>query len=206
MNYEYIEQLQAAPPLPARNQAAPNAPTPKLNVVNGDAVAQWVELKETYVKLRGFTVGKNRKAIPKTTHADVMQLATAWTNELKKVSPRADYERTEHELWKKCTEKVASLYDKDNPSAEYPDNEQFWQVCTSRLAIYLNARKVVPSKWELFVESVVEAVAEVPATVGRATKATAGAAARVIKDPAKLAALMLGAAILLPPVIRAFRK
>lgn len=205
MNYGTIGALQEPPAV--RNQAAtPPGAAPKLNVVNGDAVAQWVELKEAYLELRGSTAGKHGKAIPKTTHADVMQIATAWTAELKKVSPRADYERSEHERWKACAAKVAALYDKPNPNAEYADNEHFWQECTKRLSIYLQARKVVPSKWELAVESVVEAVAELPQVVGGAVKSTASAAAKVIKDPAKLAAVLLGAAILLPPVIRAFRK
>ena len=120
---------------------------------------------------------------------------------------RDNLERLEHARWKTCANKVARLYDRANPKGGlYPHNEEFWQECTRRLAVYLEARKVVPSKWELLVESFVEAVAEVPEVIGRVAKQTAGAAAGVITSPAKLAAVLLGSAILLPPIIRAFRK
>jgi hypothetical protein len=179
---------------------------PALDIQTADAVKQWLELKQRYATLRGVKEGKNRKQIPKTTHSDVLQLCTAWSRELRKVEPRSDHERSEHGRWMNCTERVATIYDSANPSAEYPENEAFWQECTSRLAVYLESRKVVPSKWQLFLDAVVEAVAELPETIGHAGREVASGAARLIQEPAKLAALLLGAAILLPPVIRAFRK
>jgi hypothetical protein len=188
-----------------RNVAARPAPVPQLNVHNGDAVKQWLDLKQSYMALRGSREGKNRKHIPRTTHSDVIQISTAWTRELGKVEPRNEHERSEHARWLRCAERVATLYERGNPAAEYPDNQAFWEECTPRLAVYLESRKVVPSKWRLFLESVVEAVSEVPETVERATRKVAGTAYDLIKEPAKLAAVLIGAAILVPPIVRAFR-
>jgi|GEM_PF-3491821 len=187
-----------------QRNAAAGAPLPRLDVVNGDAVNQWVELQKAYVGLRGATAGPNRTAIPKTSHADVLQLATLWTRELGKVTPRSPFEGTEHERWKACADQVEERGDKDKGSEVYPDNQRFWE-CTKRLAIYLQSRKVVPSRWQLVTESVTEAIAEVPQVVGRASRAAAETAAGVLADPARLAAVLLGAAVLLPPIVRAWR-
>ena len=92
------------------------------------------------------------------------------------------------------------------PDVEYPENEQFWQQCSRRLAIYLESRKVVPSRWELITESIGEAITELPRVVGDATRTAAGAAAGLLSSPAKLGALLLGGAILAPPIIRALRN
>ncbi len=197
MNDDYLMQL-------LRNQAT--APIPKLKIQTKDAVKQWVDLKHQYIALRGSKPGNNRKAIPKTTHHDVMQIVTAWSRELRKVTPRSSSEWGEHARWTACMARVAKRYDAKKPNAEYPDNEDIWQNCTKRLAVYLQSRKIVPSKWQLLKEAVFEAVAEVPNTLGHATRELASGAAGLLAEPGKLAALLLGGAILIPPLVRAFRK
>ena len=197
MNDDYLEQL-------LRNQAA--APIPKLKIQTKDAIKQWVDLKHKYIALRGSKLGNNQKAIPKTTHHDVMQIATAWSRELRKVTPRGSSEWREHDRWATCMRQIAKRYNATTPNAEYPKNDDFWQECTKRLAIYLQSRKVVPGKWQLLKEAVLEAVAEVPATLGHATRELASGAAGLLAGPGKLAALLLGGAILIPPLVRAFRK
>jgi hypothetical protein len=175
-----------------------------------DAVRRWVALKKLYIKARGGAIGANNKMIPHTTNADVKQLATLWSNEVKKVKARSDDERSEHKRWQACVDKVAKLADASKPDERYSDNEHFWQHCTARLAIYLESRKVVPSEWELFKEAFVESLAEVPSTIGRAGVATAGAvgnaASAVLSKPAMAAMAILGGVLLVPPIIRAVRK
>src|SRR5262245_57191476 len=122
MEFDTMEKLRPDEPA-QRNDADAWKPTAQLNVQNGDAVKQWVELKQSYLALRGTKEGKNRKPVPRTTHHDVMQIATAWTRELRKVEPRNDHERTEHTRWKGCADQVAARFDSRTPGAEYPDNE-----------------------------------------------------------------------------------
>lgn len=136
-------------------------------------------------------------ALEKRAHTDR-------TAELGKVKPRRDTEETEHARWRDCADLVTKTADKAKANEVYPDNQRFW-ACTKRLAIYLQARKVVPSRWRLFTESLTEAIAEVPQVVSRATRAAADTAAGLLADPARLAAVLLGAAVLLPPLIRAWR-
>jgi hypothetical protein len=177
-----------------------------------DAVTRFIKLKELYLELRGGVEGENRRPIPLTTNADVLQLATLWTRELARVKPRDAHERSDHRRWAACVEDVKQNADPHQPDAQYPKNEAFWS-CMGRLAIYLQARKIVPSKWELFKEAVAETIAEVPATLGQATTAAGSAAASAggtvadfVKKPAQAALVVLGAAILLPPIIRAVRS
>ena len=186
-------------------------PEPKAIIAKEkDAVRRWISLKKRYIKARGASVGGNNKMVPHTTNADVKQLATLWSNEVKKVKPRSDDERSEHKRWQACVDKVAKLADTSKPDERYSDNEHFWQRCTSRLAIYLESRKVVPSEWELFKEAFVESLAEVPGTIGNAGLATAnvvgGAAKAVLSKPAMAAMAILGGVLLLPPIIRAVRE
>ena len=202
------------------SEAPRNAPSPtkKANpqiVVarHSDAVVRWVKLKQMYVDLRGASVGKNKKLIPHTTNSDVLQLAAAWSREVGKVKADSASQRSEHKRWQRCMETVKQHADPSKPDAIYPRNEEFWQECTSRLAIYLESRKAVPSKWTLLKESVVETLEEIPGALGDATHATAGAVAdaggavlNFVKKPVNAALVVLGGAILLPPVIRAFRK
>jgi len=188
----------------------------KLDVViakHSDTITRWLRLKSFYISRRGATLGANQKPIPRTTNSDVLQIATHWSRELKKVSPQDAHDRRDHARWKQCVDTVSKLADPNKPDAEYAKNEVFWQVCTRRLSVYLDARKSVPSRWQIFKESVVETIAGVPGVLGDATKTTAGlvsgaagGVAKVFADPAKAALFVVGTAILLPPIVRAVRK
>lgn len=175
-------------------------------VQSANTVSLWTELKERFKGLRGEDRGANKKPIPRTTVADVKLLATRWSTELMKVRAENDSDRSEHSRWAQCLDEVREKSKGLDGKAIYPGNEHFWQKCTLRVAIYLESRKVRPSRWTLIRESVGEAIAEVPTVAGRATKATAEVAASLIRDPAKFAAVLLGGAILIPPLIRAFRR
>jgi hypothetical protein len=199
-------EVVTRPPGPARN-AAPGGE--EALVVEADsATTQWIELKKRCLALRGEFAGKNGKAIPRTTNHDILQLATMWTGELGRVSIDEDRDRSEKARWQACLEEVAASVDPKAPDAEYPHNEVFWSA-SRRLAIYLESRKMRPSKWSLLASSVKEAIAEVPGTLGRAGRSAAGATARVLTDPVKLAMMLVGAvgvAIILPPILASVRK
>jgi len=192
-----------------RNAAAPTTPTTlaTVDLKNGDAVRQWIDVKRTYEELRSVRPAANRKHVPRTTVGDIKAIAAKWSEELKKVKPRNRLDKVEHDRWRACLEEVTRATTGLTLSAEYPavENERFWQKCTNRLSIYLESRKVVPSRWKLAVSALGETLAEVPATLGGATRSAAGVAASIVREPAKLAAVLLGAAVLGPPLVRAFR-
>jgi len=194
-------------PMPRNAPDAPPPEVPVLTIQSGDAVRLWVELKKTYVAMRGSDPDRSGKAVPRTTNADIKQLAARWSHELSKSKrPKLDADKSTRTEWAACLAEVEHLTAGVDPNSTYAKNEKFWQVYTKRLAVYLESLKVVPSRWELATAAIKEAVVELPETMGRATRATASAAASLVKDPAKLAAVLLGGALLLPPVIRAFRK
>lgn len=211
-----IHLAALAPGAAPRNNQPQTRTVKKLDAVinrHANAVTRWLRLKELYIQRRGSTQGANTKLIPRTTNSDVLQLATHWSRELARVSPRSAHERREHARWSACMATVKQHADPTKPNAVYAKNEAFWQSCTRRLAIYLSARKAIPSKWQMFKESVVETIAEVPGILGDATRSTAGvvtdvagSAANLVSKPARAALVVLGAAILLPPIIRAVRK
>lgn len=206
-----------APALPPPRNAQPAARTVMRPEVvfaqHADAVTRWLKLKEFYVNQRGGSAIDGQRVVPNTTNADVLQLATHWSREVAKVSPRDAHDRSDHERWKACMDTIKQTADASRPDAVYAKNVEFWQQCSRRLAIYLNARKAVPSRWQMFKEAVVETIAGVPSAVGSATQTTAGlvtgaagGVAKAFADPAKAALFVVGTAILLPPIIRAVRK
>lgn len=177
-----------------------------------DTVTLWLELKRRYAEDRGFDPDprNKRSAVPRTTNVDVIQMASLWTAELGKGAGRmkgGDVKR-----WTKCMDEVKRFADPKEANAVYPRNTNFWR-CSGRLARDLESLKVIPGKWELLRESVSESVAELPGRLEDAAKATGraaadagGAVAGFFADPLKLAALAIGGAVLLPPVIRAINK
>ena len=194
--------------------AAPQKPNPKMVMAqHADAVVRWLKLKQMYIELRGSSVGANNKPIPHTTHSDVLQLAAAWSNELSKLKADSASQKTEHRRWQQCVDTVKQHADPTRPGAVYSRNEEFWQRCTGRLAIYLESRKAVPSQWTLVKESVVEALEELPEGLGQVTRATAGAAARAggavldaLRNPLYVVLAVVGGVMLVPPLVRAVRK
>ncbi len=201
-----LEDIRPPPDLVTRN-ATPRPQT--IIAKHSDAVVRWSKLKQMYLKARGGRPGSDNKTIPLTTNADVIQLATLWSREVQKVTPRSEGDRSEHKRWKACMDQVAKRANPSKPDDRFPGNEQFWQQCTARLAIYLESRKVVPSEWALFKEALVESIAEVPGTFGRAGQAAVGVAsdaASAVGRPATAALAILGGVLLLPPIIRAVRQ
>lgn len=126
-----------------------------------DAIQLWAHLKAQYARLRGSDPDENRKAIPRTTVADVKQLVTLWDAELDKATDRGASARSERERWRECRAQVALLARGLEPTDVYPANRAFWR-CTGRLAIYLEAEKIVPNRWQLFREAVEETIGELP--------------------------------------------
>jgi hypothetical protein len=126
-----------------------------------DAVQLWAHLKAQYTRLRGSDPDENRKAIPRTTVFDVKQLVTMWDAELQKATSAGVSAESEQQRWRECREQVALLARGLESADLYPANQAFWR-CSGRLAIYLEAEKIVPSRWQLFREAVEETIENLP--------------------------------------------
>ena len=170
-----------------------------------DHVRLWIAMKARLIELRGSDAGANRKAIPRTSNSDVMQLAARWTQELTRslvAYPHAgDYRTT----WRAALGRIERQTAGKPPGEPYGENEWFWQEATQELAIWLASRSAVPTKMELAVESVAEAVMEVPATLGHAAKAAGHGAGNLLSGitrPLLIGAGVVGGAVLLVVLAR----
>ena len=182
-----------------------------------DHVVMLHGIQAVYTEKRGSERGKSGKLHPLTTNGDVAQVAGFFDKELRHelmrnlfANDRSASSVTEWAAAKSRIDKHMASADK---SARYPDNEWFWGTAALRLAIYLESRKAIPSRTELMIDAVGETVVEHAQTVKNVAKDAVGAVADAGKDfmsTLKTGALILGgligAAIVLPPVIRAFRS
>lgn len=179
-----------------------------------DHVIQWTKLKRLYVSKRGSDPGKNRKQIPRTTNADIAELTTWWHKEFVRGvgrNPRGN--KADQQRWVAAKKKIERDLEDTDPAALYPHNEWFWQEATARVSIFLEAAKAVPTAAELLFESFEESIDDrIDDAKDLAAKATdtiteAGKGAlSVLKTGALITAGVVGAAIVVPPVIRAIRK
>ncbi len=182
----------------------------------GDHVLQWIALKRLYMAKRGSDPNRFGKAIPRTTNADIAEITQWWQKEFLYALVRDpfanDSDTASRKRWSVAKATIDKELDSADPNAVYARNPWFWDKATSGVALYLEARKAIPSDSELIVESLKETVVEHAETVKKVAKGAADVITEagertysVLKTGAFIAAGVLGAAIVLPPVIRAFR-
>lgn len=179
-----------------------------------DHIQQLVELLQLFTAKRGSDAGHNNKAVPRTTYGDVVVLAKWWDNEFKRALLRLglagsnDKSKASRKEWMNTKKLIDEQAEDADPNALYPDNQWFWQQATKRLAIYLESLKVVPTDTELMLEAIGETLAEHAQAAKDLAKDAADAAGSPLawlKTAAYIAGGVAGAALLLPPIIRAFR-
>lgn len=184
-----------------------------------DFVRRRQNLRRYYLSARGSDIVAG-VAIPRTTNADIKQLATVWAHEVNKVSPQNADDRRQLIRWAACMNRVAVAADPSDMDAVYPHNKEFWQKCTRRVAIWLNARQVVPSKWKLALDATVESIKELPDTIGGVGEYAGGQVAgafgwmgeklgdatTAVKWTLILGGAALAAAFVVPPIIEAVRR
>lgn len=142
--------------------------------------------------------------------------------------------KNKREKWLADKERIDDLLAGREASALFAENEWFWQRATHHVAIFLQARKSAPTAAELFIDAltdrsrgVAEALADAAQNIGGKAADAAEDAAEAVGDAARsagkavlgigdgvvsmlktgalIAAGVVGAAIVLPPVIRSFR-
>ena len=189
-----------------------------------DVTDLYVALYKHFMKVRGADPGtKTGTHEPATTNLDVMQLAARWTKPVLKTGTDHDTDRVRRKAWLACVTAVHNQADvQHRPNELYPDNKAFWG-CMRKTSIWLDARQFRPDKWDLVWDSLDEAVRGLPGTLSSVASAggraagdvadTTGSAAKAIGrgvadflgEPIRLVAVLVGGAILIPPVVRAFR-
>lgn len=186
-------------------------------------------LARFYNKERGSDQGKkDSRLVPRTTNRDVRELATWWNREYKRGRKSKPWHRHEaQERWEQDLRRIERDLEGAKPDQLYRDNAWFWYSALIKLAIYLTVLKTIPSPTELFIEALKETVEErvedaheliqgagkaasdAVKAAGKAAEAVADAGSRAwsgMKIAAIIGGSLLGAAVILPPVIRAFRE
>jgi hypothetical protein len=111
-------------------------------------------------------MGGGEMIIPRSTNADVLQLATYWTTQLAKAKQVMGY-KTALDKWHAAIADVDHLAKGAKPDAAYAKNNEFWRTSFD-VAVQVAIGDESPSKWDLVVDSVKESVTHLPETVEHA--------------------------------------
>lgn len=177
---------------------------------------------EFFRKERGTEAGSS---VPTTTYADVMQTALWWNKETERHFERRSHGHPYDDRWAQAMAKVRRDSQGNDPNALYPDNAWFWSAVRQQ-AVHLENERVMPTKMELILESIQEAVDDriddvqdlvtgaadaagaVVSGVGKAADAVAETGASLwaaVKVVAVVGVVGIGAALIVPPIVRAAR-
>ena len=154
--------------------------------------------------------------VPKTTYADIAQMLAYWDGEFKNSRAAKDwYKDADKRQWLQHRKAIAADLEDADPDAVYARNEFFWNRAILKLAILLQVAKTRPSPTQMFIEAVKETVVERVQDADQAIEKAGKVAENVaeagdrawstLKIAGIVAASVAGAAILLPPIIRAVR-
>ncbi len=148
----------------------------------------------------GFSGGS--RPIPRTTNADVLQLATYWANELVKVKHVMGHDGVVAR-WTPVMADVDKLAKAAPPEAVYAKNNEFWREL-QEVAVQIAVSDETPSKWDMVVDSVKDSIKHLPQTLGVAAskgadliESAANAVGRVANEAGKGLFSGLGAPVLI---------
>lgn len=124
--------------------------------------------------------------IPRTTNADVLQLATYWATQLAEVKVVFGHDGVVAR-WAPVVADVDKLAKPGKPDDVYPKNNEFWREL-QQVAIHVAVSDEAPSKWSMVVDSVKDSIVHLPDTLSTAAAKTA----EVIGDVAHGAGKVVG--------------
>jgi hypothetical protein len=178
---------------PPRNAPAVDA-GPRLTF---PPVRSWDEAakmqRDTLAELRGedAITGRLIGRVPRTTVADVRQLAAYWQNSLARIGQHhwADISsRHVIERWKAAIAEVDRIPLDVDPGSVYAGNVDFWEALMT-IAIQIAVTAEAPTRWELAKESTKRAILDLPTTLKTAAGDVVSA---VLKRPLIYAGVGLG--------------
>ena len=174
-----------------------------------------------YRKERGEDKTPDGYRVPRTSNRDVEQLTKWWDAEYRRARKAKPWHKDpDQRLWEQARTKIAQMLAGADPDAPFKDNAWFWNKAMLKLAIYLEVVKTSPSPTQLLIESFKETIVDrvddardlidnAGKVVGDITDTINEAGEQAIsgiKFAAIVGGSVLGAAIVLPPVVRAMRK
>lgn len=184
-------------------------------------VDSWSAQLKTFKNAYGVSKSKDGYMAAKTTNENVRQLAKWWQKEYWR---GGNFWGTHQ--WDDQFEQIMEETDDADPNELYKNNHWFWHIALRELAIYLESQKSKPSSMDLWIESLEETIDERIGDAHRFIKGASEAASDTIEGIGKAAGVvtdmgdavwsglktvaivggsLVGAAIILPPVIRAMR-
>ena len=132
----------------------------------------------------GFSGGL--RDIPRTTNADVLQLATYWATQLSDVKEVWGHDAVVAR-WTPVMADVDKLAKPGKADDTYTKNNEFWREL-QQVAIHVAVSDEAPSKWSMVVDSVKDSIVHLPSTLSTAAAKTA----EVIGDAAHGAGKVVG--------------
>ncbi len=130
----------------------------------------------------GFSGGL--RDIPRTTNADVLQLATYWATQLSDVKEVWGHDAVVAR-WTPVMADVDKLAKPGKPEDAYAKNNEFWREL-QQVAIHVAVSDEAPSKWSMVVDSVKDSIVHLPDTLSTAATKTAEAIGDVAHGAGKI--------------------
>lgn len=131
------------------------------------------------------------KDIPRTTNADVVQLADYWSKQLTSVKKVMGHEGVVKK-WNAALVGVEAAR-KAEPNAVYPANNAFWRALQTT-AVQISVADEQPSEWDLALESLGDSVKYLPENLREGAKALASGVSDVATGIAKGVGAVAGSA------------
>jgi hypothetical protein len=168
----------------------------KLHVTAKTYDELWNAQKAALVKLRGADVRETpagvmggAMAVPRTTNADVLQLATYWTDALTKLEIKRFLGGVvnamgldgEKQRWQAALADVDRYAKTGTPGDIYPKNHEFWRA-SGTLSITVAAIDGEPAPFDLMVDSFKQAVKDLPGRIAGAAGAVAHAIGNIAHE------------------------
>ena len=107
--------------------------------------------------------GGGTQPVPRTTNADVLQLATYWTHELGSVKHEMGHDGIVA-MWQVALGDVDKLAKPGTPDAVYAKNNELW-ASSRRVAIQIAVSDETPTKWEMVVSSIKDGITHLPQAI-----------------------------------------
>lgn len=133
----------------------------------------WRAQRDFLAQKRGFDqpepppgMGLRGLKIPRTTNADVLQLAAYWGKELANAKQVMGYKAVV-EKWRAVMVDVDQYAKTGKPDDVYPKNNEFWHTLFD-VAVQIAIGDEAPSKWDMVVDSLKYSVTHLPDNLSHA--------------------------------------
>jgi hypothetical protein len=127
----------------------------------------WIAQRKYLADKRGSDVlpppagfGGAASPVPRTTNADVLQLATYWSDRLAHVKHEMGHDGIV-KMWQVALADVDLIAKPGKPDGVYAKNNAFW-ASSLKVAVQVAISDEAPTKWDMVVSSVKDSVAHLP--------------------------------------------